>query len=128
MEGDYQVWVTVHSFVLLESRCAECFGEAGESIQRDSCCDGGNITSCPASCDILLRFCQLSDLQFTPADRLLRGTQCTHLLYSHAEGLLGNNFKSDETYQFNETGSLGGIFWTLSNPVAYYGVEKWVSQ
>ena len=76
VEGDYEVLVTVHSLVLLESRCAECYGMAGEPIQRDSCCDGGNImTSCPASCDILLRFCPLSDLQFTLADEFIFNVQ-----------------------------------------------------
>ena len=71
MEGNYQVLVTVHSFVLLESRCAECY-KAGDPISvRDSCCDGNNASSCPDSCDILLRFCELGDLsQSSLADRL----------------------------------------------------------
>ncbi len=125
MEGNYEVLVTLHSLVLLESRCAECF-KLMAPIQRNSCCDRDNESSCPDSCDILLRFCQLSDLQFTtPVDRLL-GTQCAQLL-SRGDSLLGYNFKSGEIYQFNETGSLGGTFSTLSNPVTYYGAGKWVS-
>ena len=125
--------VTVHSLVLLESRCAECYGKAGESIRRDSCCDGTNRTSsCPASCDVLLRFCQLSDLpQFDLADTLLRvgpvGTQCQSPQFIYVEDWLVNNFKTNETRQFNEVGSLGGMLGSLSNPVTYNEAGKWVS-
>ena len=128
MEGDYEVLVTVHSLILLDSRCGECYGKAGQPIQRDSCCDGNNTSSCPASCDILLGFCWLSDLlQFDLTDRL-SGTHCIQTeLSSYATDLLGNNLEANETHQFNETGSLGGMFGTLSNPVTYYEVGNWVS-
>ena len=132
MEGDYQVLVTVHSLVLLESRCAECYGQAGESIQYNSCCDAdsnGMSSSCPAiDCDILLRFCQLSDLlQFNLTGTLL-GTQCAQSpLLIHVEDWLGFNFKAGVTHQFNEVGSLGGMFGILSNPVTYNESGKWVS-
>ena len=63
--------VTLHSFVLLESRCAECHKAGDPIILRDSCCDGNNASSRPDSCDILLRFCELRDLSQSPlADRL----------------------------------------------------------
>ena len=123
MEGDYQVIVTAHSLVLLESRCAECYGNSGGgSIQRDSCCDGGNSTFCPDTCDILLRFCQLGKLSQFPLANKLLGTGCVQTpLSSHFEKLLGNNFIAGEIYQLNEVGSLGG------DPVTYYEVGKWVS-
>ena len=124
--------VTVHSLVLLESRCAECYGQAGESIQRNSCCDADNdnsSSSCPAAdCDVLLRFCQLSDLQqFSLDDRFL-GTQCAQSpLSSHVEDLIGFNFKAGNTHHFDEVGLLGGMFGTLSNPVTYNETGKWVN-
>ena len=128
MEGDYQVLVTVHSLVLLESRCAECYGEVGESVQRNSCCDGGNTSSCPASCDVILRFCQLSDLRKFDLDDMLLNTQCAQSpQFSHAEDWLGNNFKTGDIYQFDEMGSLGGLLGLLSNPVTYSETGKWVN-
>ena len=122
--------VTVHSFLLLDSRCAECYGKAGEAIQRNSCCDGNNTSSCPASCDILLGFCRLSDLlQFnlTTGNRL-SGVECTQTRSSsYAADLLGNDLEPYETHQFSETGSLGGLHRSLSNPVTYYEEGNWVS-
>ena len=127
--GDHDVLITVHSLVLLDSRCGECYGNATDPILRNSCCDGGNMTSCPATCDILLRFCQLSDLQFTSiADNRLLGTQChgVQLVQSHAQALLGNNFESGQTYLFNETGTIGENLVSTRNPVTYTENGRWV--
>ena len=54
-EGHYRVLVTIHSFVLLESRCAECYVQNSTTPQSGLCCDGSN-ESCPNSCDIRLIF------------------------------------------------------------------------
>ena len=122
IKGDYKVLVNVHSLVLLESRCAECYGEGGGSVQRNFCCDfNTSSTSCPNSCDILLRFCQLGDLtQFNLADRLL-GTQCPGTpLSSHLEDFLGFNLKAGETYPQESLQA-------FSSPVVYDGTGRWVS-
>ena len=125
--GDYKVLVAVHSLVLLESRCGECYGEGGGSVQRNSCCDGVNTRSCPNSCDIILRFCQLSDLsQFNLADRLL-GTKCPLTpLSSHFDDLLGFDLTAGETYSNSNRGSFqgGAIF---SSYVVYNGAGQWVN-
>ena len=108
--------VTVHSLVLLESRCAECYGQAGEPILRNSCCDGGNFSSCPTSCDIVLRFCQLSDLQQFDLAGTFLGTQCAQSpLFGHAEDFLGfDSVKAGETF-------------LLTYPLTYNEAGKWVS-
>ena len=127
-EGDYRVLVSVHSLVLLESRCAECYDAGGGSVQRNSCCDEvNNITSCPNSCDILLRFCELSDLsQFNLADGLL-GTKCPRTpLSSHFDDLLGFDLKAGETYSNSNREALqGGL--VFSSPVVYNGTGQWVN-
>ena len=129
-EGDYQVLVSVHSLVLLESRCAECYGKAGESIQRDSCCDGINRTAgpCPATCDVLLRFCQLGDLlQLNLINRtLVQGTRCVHTpLSSYFDDWIGNDLKAGESYpEYDEGGSIRETI--FETPVTYQ-TEQWVS-
>ena len=130
IEGDYQVLVSVHSLVLLESRCAECYGEGGGSIQRDSCCDGNNTSSCPDSCDILLRFCHLGDVsQSNLTNRSVFGTNCAqNSLSNYFEDFLGYNLKAGETYPDYDAGSSdlqGGIVFRTS--VAYNGTGQWVS-
>ena len=132
-EGDYQLLVTVHSLVLLESRCAECYGKAGDPIQRDSCCDGGNRTSgsCPASCDVLLRFCPLGDLLQPGIHDLtngLLGTKCAQTpLMSHIQNWLGNNLKAGETYpDYDEGGLLEGTVTIFVTPVEYNEAGEWV--
>ena len=131
LEGDYEVLVTIHSLVLRESRCAECYGGAGEAIKRNHCCDEDNKSSCPDSCDILLRFCQLDDLpQFNIADTSFKalGTQCGQsMLLSRVEDVFANNFRTGETYRFDEVGLLGGMFMVLRNPVAYNDTGNWVN-
>ena len=128
IEGDYQVLVSVHSLVFLESRCAECYGEDGGSVQRNSCCDGVDTSLCPNSCDIVLRFCQLSsDLsQFNLADRLL-GTKCTQIqLSSYFDDLLGFDLTAGETYSnTNRESLLGGV--VFNSPVMYNGTGRWVN-
>ena len=123
--------VTVHSLVLRDSRCAECYGEAGDPIKRNHCCDGDNENSCPDSCDILLRFCELDDLpQFNIADTLFQalGTQCGQsMLLSHVEDVFASNFRTGETYRFDEVGLLGGMFMVIHNPVTYNETGKWVN-
>lgn len=127
---DHQVLVTVHSLLLRESRCAECYNSPNP-ILRDKCCDGNsNSSSCPDSCDLLLRFCQLTDLQELPdlpADALI-GSQCggQSTLLSHAEGLFENNFKAGVTRHFNETGPFGRALGALHNPVTYNEPGRWV--
>ena len=124
IEGNYQVLVSVHSLVLLESRCGECYDAGGGEVQRSSCCDGNNTSSCPnnnSRCDILLRFCRLGDLsQFNLANRLL-GTTCPQTpLSSHLEDFLGFNLKAGETYPQESLQA-------FSSPVMYDGTGHWVS-
>ena len=120
--------VSVHSLVFLESRCAECYVVGGGSVQRNSCCDGVNSTSCPNSCDIILRFCQLSSdlLQFNLAGRLL-GTKCPQTpLSSHFDDFLGFNLTAGETYSIsNKESLLGGV--VFNSPVVYNGTGRWVN-
>ena len=131
VEGDYQVLITVHSLLLLESRCAECYGETGVTIKRNDCCDENEEDSCPErDCDILLRFCQLGDLsQFNLADRLVSiiGTKCVQTpLSSHFDDWLGNNLKAGETYpEFDEMHLFGGVI--FRTPVMYNEAGQWVS-
>ena len=120
--------MSVHSLVLLESSCAECYEVGDSSVQRNSCCDFNSSSSCPNSCDILLRFCQLSDLsQFNLADRLL-GTQCPGTpLSSHFEDFLGFNLKAGETYSHSNKESLqGGVVFSFD--VMYNGTGQWVNK
>ena len=128
-EGDYQVLVAVHSLVLLESRCAECYGhEGGGSVQRNFCCDfNTSSTPCPNSCDILLRFCQLDDLSlFNLADRLF-GIKCPGTpLSSHFEEFLGFNLKAGEIYSHSNRENLQGGT-VFSSPVVYNGTGRWVN-
>ena len=130
MEGDYQVLVTVHSLVLLESRCAECY-KAVDPFLRDSCCDGNNTSSCPDSCDVLLRFCQLElgDLpQFPLADRLLVGTNCVQnpLSTCYLEDWFGFNLKAGVPTYPEESlqGGIVDLFWM---DVVYDGTGQWVN-
>ena len=126
IEGDYQVLVSVRSLVLLESKCAECYGEGGGSVQRNFCCDFINSSSsCPNSCDILLRFCPLGDLsQFNLADRLF-GIECPGTpLSSHFEDFLGYNLKANETYSDKESLQGGVVF---NSHVVYDGAGRWVN-
>ena len=129
IEGHYQVLVTVHSLLLLESRCAECYKDDDPIILRDSCCDGNNASSCPDSCDILLKFCELGDLpQFPLADRLASvGTRCVqNPLSNYLEDWLGFNLKAGVTYPDFDEGSLqGGI--VFRTDVVYDGAGQWVN-
>ena len=128
VHGDYKVLVSVHSLVLLESRCAECYAAGNGSIQQDSCCDGNNTDSCPDSCDIRLRFCDLGDLsQFNLADRSIFGINCLqNSLSSSFEDFLAYNLKAGETYPDYDAGSLqGGIVFRTN--LAYNGTGQWVS-
>ena len=121
--------VAVHSLILLESRCAECYDAGGGSVQRNSCCDGVNTSSCPNSCDIILRFCQLSsDLsQFNLADRLL-GTKCPQFpLSSHFDDFLGFDLIAGETYSNSHRESLQGGVYVFSSPVVYNGTGRLVN-
>ena len=126
IEGDYRVQVAVHSLVLLESRCAECYGIAiGDG--SNFCCDFSTSTSsCPSGCDIILRFCQLSsDLsQFNSTDRLL-GTMCpgTPLF----EEFLGFNLMAGVTYSNSNRESLQGGLVVFSTRVVYNGAGQWVN-
>ena len=87
-----------------------------------------NITSCPSSCDIILRFCQLSsDLsQFNLADRLL-GTKCPLTpLSSHFDDFLGFDLTAGETYSnSNRESLLGGV--VFDSHVVYNGTGRWVN-
>ena len=124
-EGDYQVLVSVNSLVLLESRCAECYDAGGGEVQRNSCCDENNTNSCPDSCDIILRFCQLGDLsQFNLADGLF-GIECPGTpLSSHFDDFLGYNLKANETYSDKESLQGGVVF---NSHVVYDGAGRWVN-
>jgi hypothetical protein len=128
IEGDYQVLVRVHSLVLLESRCGECYDAGGGSVRRNACCDLNTTSnSCPNDCDIVLRFCRLGDLsQFNLGDQLL-GTDCPGTpLSSHFEDFLGFNLKASETYSdSNREGLQGGI--VFSSRVVYDGTGRWVN-
>ena len=119
--------VSVHSLILLESRCAECYDAGGGSVQRNSCCDGINTSSCPNSCDIVLRFCELGDLsQFGLVDRLL-GTMCPGTpLSRHLEDFLGFDLMPGETYSHSNKENLQGGT-VFSSPVEYDGTGQWVS-
>ena len=129
-EGDYQVLLTVKSLVLLESRCAECYSIGGGSFQRDSCCDGNNTESCPDSCDILLKFCRLSDLLQSPLASTINGpfgVQCEKTpLSSHFEEWLGNDFKRGETYPDFGMGLFQGVG-TFGTPMKYDETGEWVN-
>ena len=119
--------MSVHSLVLQESRCGECYDAGGGSVQRNSCCDEVNASSCPNSCDIILRFCELGDLsQFGLVDRLL-GTMCPGTpLSRHLEDFLGFDLKAGETYsRSNKENLQGGT--VFSSPVEYDGTGQWVS-
>ena len=119
--------VSIHSLVLLESRCAECYDVGGGSVRRNSCCDGINTNSCPSSCDITLRFCQLGDLsQFDLADGLL-GSKCLETpLSSHFEDFLGFDLTAGETYSnTNRESLLGGV--VFNSHVVYNGTGGWVN-
>ena len=119
--------MSVHSLVLLESRCAECYDAGGGQAQRNSCCDGNNTNSCPNNCDIMLRFCELRDLsQFNSTDGLL-GTQCPGTpLSSHLDDFLGFDLTAGETYSHSNKESLqgGAVF---SSPMMYDGTGRWVN-
>ena len=121
--------VSVHSLVLLESRCAECYDAGGGSVQRNSCCDGNetNSEACPNSCDITLRFCQLGDLsQFNLANGLL-GAMCPGTpLSSHFEEFLGYDLKAGETYSHSNKESLLGNT-VFRSRVKYDGIGRWVN-
>ena len=128
IEGDYQVLVSIHSLVLLESRCAECYALGDGSVRQNSCCDFNSLTPCPNSCDILLRFCQLGNLsQFNLADGLL-GTQCPGTpLSSHFEEILGFNLMAGVTYSNSDKESLQEGLVVFSTRVVYNGTGRWVN-
>lgn len=79
-----------------------------------------------ATCDIMLRFCQLSsDLsQFNSTDRLL-GTMCpgTPLF----EEFLGFNLMAGVTYSNSNRESLQGRLVVFSTGVVYNGAGRWVN-
>ena len=106
--------VTLHSLVLLESRCAECYADDSATFQRGLCCDGDNMESCPSSCDVFLKFFQLEGFHELPQSTV--GT----------EGFLGFNFNTTEVYQYSETGPIGFPGFELINPMTYTGTGKWV--
>ena len=116
--------VSVHSLILLESRCAECYDAGGGEVQRN-CCDENNTNSCPDSCDIILRFCELGDLsQFNLADRLF-GIECPGTpLSNHFEDFLGYNLNANETYSDKESLQGGVVF---NSRVVYGGAGRWVN-
>ena len=130
VEGNYQVLVTIHSLVLLESRCAECY-KFGNPVQHGLCCEEANIntSSCPNTCDILLRFCQLNDItQFNFTDALVGSRECWQPSpFRHADDLLGFDFEAGVIYCFEEVGLIRGLFRLLSNPVTYNEIGRWVS-
>ena len=117
--GDYEVLVTLRSFVLLESRCAECYADDSATYQRGLCCDGDNVESCPSSCDVLLKFFQLEGFHELPQSTV--GTP-------GFQGLLGYNFNATEVHQYNEKGPVGIPYFELINPVTYNGTGKWVRE
>ena len=121
--------VTLHSLVLLESRCAECYADDSATFQRGLCCDGDNMESCPGSCDVYLRFCQLERFRelgevFEPAEEL--GTKCSRLT-PVVEGWIGINYNTSEVYQYCDIGPIGlDLSDSLSNPVIYAVSGKWI--
>ena len=106
IEGRYRVLVTIHSFVLFESRCAKCYVGNSTTPRSGLCCDGSN-GSCPNSCDILIAFRQNN----------LGGTNQFYL-----EGTLGQDFKANEVQRYNETGKIGFQSFAPVNPLQY-GIE-----
>ena len=107
--------VTIHSFVLLESRCAECYDDKNDTTPESGlCCDGDDAESCPSSCDILIVFNQ-PELDIPRANRF------------HSEGILGHNFNANVVQQYNETGLVGIPSFGLINPLNYT-TEKLVRQ
>ena len=128
--------VTVHSLVLLESRCAECYINDSTTPQRGLCCDGENSESCPSRCDVYLNFCQLESFQeldnnFAEPPELpnstlplLLGTNCSQLDLI-VGGWLGIDFNTNQVYQYNVTGPIG-VAGLLRNPVTYADSGKWL--
>ena len=103
IEGRYRVLVTIHSFVLLESRCAKCYVGNNSTPQSGLCCDGSN-ESCPNSCDIMIAF------------RQNNGGEIDQF---YSEGFLGYNFKPNEVQRYNKTGAIGLERFALVNPLQY---------
>ena len=114
VEGQYRVLVTIHSFELLESRCAECYDDQNDTtLQRGLCCDGDNAELCPNSCDILIAFnqSQLDTGQF----------RANHF---YAEGILGFNFNASVVQQYNKTSLVGIPTFGLINPLNFTTEES----
>ena len=110
IEGRYRVLVTIHSFVLFESRCAKCYVGSNTAPQRGLCCDGSNGESCPNSCDIMIAFRQ-------------NNAGSTNQFYS--EGILGHDFKPNDVQWYNKTGETGFHRFAPVNPLQY-GIETQV--
>ena len=113
VEGRYRVLVTIHSFVLLESRCAECYDDENDTtLQRNLCCNGDDAQWCPSSCDILIVFEQPELDTERRANRF------------YIEGILGYNFDANVVQQYNKTGQVGMPSFGLINPLNFTTEES----
>ena len=116
IEGAYEVFVTVDSFELLESRCSECYvySQSGSLVlEQGLCCDGANVGECPSTCDVRLIFCHLESFTEQPVSL---GSRCP----SYSESTQTFDFMTSEVNEYNKTGLIG-LF-----QVDYINTGKWV--
>ena len=118
IEGAYEVFVTVDSFELLESRCSECtvYSSGSPVLEQGLCCDGANVGECPSTCDVKLIFCYLESFTEQPVSL---GSRCL----SYSEAPLGFDFNTSEVHEYYKTGRVGLL---ASNPFIYTNTGKWV--
>ena len=125
IEGAYEVFVTVDSFELLESRCSECtvYSSGSPVLEQGLCCDGTNVPgedtmlSCPNTCDVKLIFCHLESFTEQPVSL---GSRCL----SYSETILGYNFTTSDGHEYHKTGLVGLL---ARNPLFNYtNTGKWV--
>ena len=119
--------VTVHSFLLLDSRCALCYGSDSTTPQQTmSCCDTPR-TSCEVQdCDIKLSFCTISGLSFD-GEELSTPPGFLQCVSAYSDGFLGYNVPSGQTVRYDGAGVFGDAGIGLVNPVTYTGEGGWVS-
>ena len=131
VKGDYEMSVTVRSFLLLDSRCALCYGTDRTTPERMmSCCDAIRTPQCEArDCDITLSFCPISGqgLGFDGDDISTRPSGFLQCVSAYSDGFLGYNVQSGQAITYGGTGPFGDAASGLVNPVPYTGEGGWVS-
>ena len=121
--------VTVHSFLLVESRCALCYGPDSDSDGARSCCDQlGSEESCPTSCDIKLSFCQIVEglSRDESEEESVHPSMSAGCLNVYSEGFLGYNIPANQMRTYSDSSVFGDSSSGLVNPVTYQGTGGWV--